>query len=224
MLRSILITDEKERLAKLSLELGHMDLVCSINPENERTFEKSNGRAPDLVLMAFDGSPGSQKAMHLAQTIKRDSNLPVIVLLSREALLKLDPEVAVDDFVVEPWDANEIAARAKRILGKAKNGANHELIKCGNLTIDLAKYEVYVDGRQVELTFKEYELLRFLARNKGRVFTREALLNEVWGYEYYGGDRTVDVHITRLRSKLEDHSHTFIETVRNIGYRFKESA
>jgi DNA-binding response OmpR family regulator len=76
----------------------------------------------------------------------------------------------------------------------------------------------------VTLTFKEFELLRFLASNMGRVFTREALLNEVWGYEYYGGDRTVDVHIRRLRSKLEDPAHTFIETVRNIGYKFKESA
>jgi two-component system alkaline phosphatase synthesis response regulator PhoP len=224
LFRAMLITDEKERLAKLILELANRGLVCSINPENERIFEKSNGRAPDLVLMAFDGSPSSQKAMHLAQTIKRDSNLPVIVLLSREALLKLDPEVAVDDFVVEPWDANEIAIRAKRVLGKTGEAANQELIQCGDLTIDLARYEVYVNDRPIELTFKEYELLRFLARNKGRVFTREALLNEVWGYEYYGGDRTVDVHITRLRSKLEDPSHTFIETVRNIGYRFKESA
>ena len=74
------------------------------------------------------------------------------------------------------------------------------------------------------LTFKEYELLKFLARTSGRVFTREALLNRVWGYDYYGGDRTVDVHIRRLRSKIEDSSHTFIETVRNIGYRFRKDA
>ena len=224
MFRAMLIADEKERLAKLSLELAHRGLVCSINPENERALERSNGHAPDLVLMAFDGLPGSQKAMERAQTIKRDSNLPVIVLLSREALLKLDPDVAVDDFVVEPWDADEIAIRARRVLGKTGEAANQELIQCGDLTIDLARYEVYVDHRPIELTFKEYELLRFLAKNKGRVFTREALLNEVWGYEYYGGDRTVDVHITRLRSKLEDPSHTFIETVRNIGYRFKENS
>jgi len=224
LFKAMLITDEKERLAKLISELANRGLVCSINPENERALERSNGRAPDLVLMAFDGSPSSQKAMHLAQTIKRDSNLPVILLLSRDTLLKLDPEAAIDDFVVEPWDANEIEIRAKRVLGKTGDAANQELIQCGDLTIDLARYEVYVNDRPIELTFKEYELLRFLARNKGRVFTREALLNEVWGYEYYGGDRTVDVHITRLRSKLEDPSHTFIETVRNIGYRFKESA
>jgi len=223
LLRSMLITDEKERLAKLSLELVHRGLVCSINPENERTLEKSNGRAPDLVLTALDGSPDSQKAMHIARTLKHDSNLHVILLLSREALLKLDNQIAFDDFVVEPWDADEIAIRAKRVLGKAEE-VKQELISCGDLTLDLARYEVYVNKRHIELTFKEYELLRFLAMNKGRVFTRETLLNEVWGYEYYGGDRTVDVHITRLRSKLEDHNQTFIETVRNIGYRFKDNA
>ena len=78
-------------------------------------------------------------------------------------------------------------------------------------------------GRLLALTFKEYELLKLLATNKGKVFTRESLLNEVWGYDYYGGDRTVDVHIRRLRSKIEDPTHTFIETVRNIGYKFKDA-
>jgi DNA-binding response OmpR family regulator len=124
--------------------------------------------------------------------------------------------------VVAPWDAAEVAARVKRILGKAKNVEDKEVIKCGELTIDTAKYEVYVNNRPVELTFKEYELLKFLVIHKGRVFTREALLNEVWGYDYYGGDRTVDVHIRRLRSKIEDSTYTFIETVRNIGYKFRE--
>jgi DNA-binding response OmpR family regulator len=81
-----------------------------------------------------------------------------------------------------------------------------------------------VGGNPVMLTFREYELLKFLASNRGRVFTREALLNRVWGYDYYGGDRTVDVHIRRLRSKIEDASHTFIETVRNIGYKFNKDS
>ena len=101
---------------------------------------------------------------------------------------------------------------------------NEELIRCGDLVIDLAKCEVSLSGRLIPLTFKEYELLRFLASNRGRVFTREALLNKVWGYDYYGGDRTVDVHIRRLRSKIEDPTHTFIETVRNIGYKFRDEA
>ncbi len=131
------------------------------------------------------------------------------------------PTVSIDDFVVMPWDATELAARAKRILWRISNIDNRECIKCGDLVIDLARCEVCLNGQHIPLTFKEYELLRFLASNKDRVFTREALLNKVWGYEYYGGDRTVDVHIRRLRSKIEDSTHTFIETVRNIGYKFK---
>jgi DNA-binding response OmpR family regulator len=87
--------------------------------------------------------------------------------------------------------------------------------------MDLANYTVHIAGRPVELTFKEYELLRFLAVNRDRVFSREALLNNVWGYDFYGGARTVDVHIRRLRSKIEEGHLTFIETVRNVGYRFR---
>ena len=88
------------------------------------------------------------------------------------------------------------------------------------MTIDLVTCEVTVDGRKADLTFKEYELLKLMARNRGRVFTREALLDKIWGYDYYGGDRTVDVHMRQLRSKMSDATHTYIETVRNIGYRF----
>ena len=114
--------------------------------------------------------------------------------------------------------------RINQLLRKARGMKDSELIKCDGLVIDLAKCEVTVDGRVVGLTFKEYELLRFLASNRGRVYTREALLDKIWGYDYYGGDRTVDVHIRRLRSKIEDSKHTFIETVRNIGYRFKKDS
>jgi two-component system alkaline phosphatase synthesis response regulator PhoP len=88
--------------------------------------------------------------------------------------------------------------------------------------IDSGKCEVLLGGKAIVLTFKEYQLLKFLAANKGKAFTREALLNKVWGWDYYGGDRTVDVHIRRLRSKIEDMNHSFIETIRNIGYRFAD--
>jgi len=222
-LKALIVTDEKGRVARLGSELAHTGLLCSIDSYSEKVIEKVNDQAPDLVFVAIDGAATSSEAMSIAQSIKKDSHLPVIALLSREALSRLDSSLAADDFVIEPWNAAEVLARAKRILGKTKDAVELEIIECGELTIDLARYEVYVSDRLIELTFKEYELLRFLACNKGRVFTRETLLNEVWGYDYYGGDRTVDVHIRRLRSKLEDPTHTFIETVRNIGYKFKES-
>jgi two-component system alkaline phosphatase synthesis response regulator PhoP len=170
----------------------------------------------------MDGSPATLGIRGLTQRIKQEKRLPVIALLSKAALGNLDSTLGIDDFVLEPWEATEVAVRAKRVLWRTNNIDSRELIKCGDLVIDLGKCEVSLDGRLVALTFKEYELLRFLASNKGRVFTREALLNKLWGYDYYGGDRTVDVHIRRLRSKIEDPTHTFIETVRNMGYRFKK--
>ena len=112
-------------------------------------------------------------------------------------------------------------ARVRRAIWRRAGAEGSHLLRRGDLTIDQANYKVFVGGRPVQLTFKEYELLRFLAQNHDRVCTRETLLNRVWGYDFYGGCRTVDVHIRRLRSKIEDSSHTFIETVRNVGYRFR---
>ena len=223
MFKAFIIADEKGQAKRLVPELASKGLVCSIDSDLNKAADKIAQQALDLVLIAIDGAPHSAELISLARSVKQEINLPIIALLSREALHRLDSNLAVDDFVVEPWDAAEILARTKRVLGKTQDAVALEVIECSELTIDLARYEVYVSDRPIELTFKEYELLRFLASNKGRVFTREALLNEVWGYDYYGGDRTVDVHIRRLRSKLEDSTHTFIETVRNIGYKFKES-
>jgi two-component system alkaline phosphatase synthesis response regulator PhoP len=222
LFRASILADGKGQIARLDSELASKGLLCSIDTDGKKTVQQVSARDLDLVFVAIDGKPNSLEMMNLAQGIKKESHLPVIALLSKEALHRVDPGLLVDDFVVEPWDSVEIALRAKRILDKTENKLVQERIEFGDLTIDLDKYEVYVNNRPIELTFKEYELLRFLASNKGRVFTREALLNEVWGYDYYGGDRTVDVHIRRLRSKIEDSTHTFIDTVRNIGYKFKE--
>ena len=116
-----------------------------------------------------------------------------------------------------------MGVRLRRLLERRQKTRNDSdgVIRGGSLTIDVNRYDVFVDDRQVLLTFKEYELLKLLVSNPGRVFGREALLEQVWGYEYFGGTRTVDVHIRRLRSKIEDASHTFIDTVWNVGYRFR---
>ena len=143
-------------------------------------------------------------------------------MVGKERLDGLDSDPNIDDFVITPCDVTELVLRIKRLLQKTNNTDSSEQIRYADLIIDLAKCEVSVGNRLVVLTFREYELLKFLASNRGRVYTREALLNKVWGHDYYGGDRTVDVHIRRLRSKIEDSSQNFIETVRNIGYRFKK--
>jgi DNA-binding response OmpR family regulator len=221
LFRALIIAEEKEQVRKLGTELFGKGLLCSIEPNGQKSDWKLNGQTPDLVLVALNGAQNDSRIVRMSRLIKEENHLPVIALLSKEALSRFDSDFPADDFVLEPWDAAEVAARVKHILGKAKNVEDKEVIKCGELTIDTAKYEVYVNNRPVELTFKEYELLKFLVIHKGRVFTRETLLNEVWGYDYYGGDRTVDVHIRRLRSKIECSDHVFIETVRNIGYKFK---
>ncbi len=222
MLRATIIADQREQVTRLGSELGSQGLICSVDTDGRKAAQRISRQALDLVLMTVDGDGtlDYSEIMHLANGVKQETGLPVIALLSRQALYRLDSGLMADDFVVEPWDAAEVAARAKRILRKNGNREDH-IIGCGDLVIDQARYDVSVKGRAVALTFREYELLKFLASNKGMVFTRDELLNEVWGYDYYGGDRTVDVHIRRIRSKIEDSAHTFIETVRNVGYRFR---
>jgi DNA-binding response OmpR family regulator len=128
----------------------------------------------------------------------------------------------LDDFLLAPYIPAELAARLKLLLWKHNRVDAEQLIKVGELVVDQANYAVYIAGQPLELTFKEYELLRFLATHRGRVFTREALLNQVWGYDYYGGNRTVDVHIRRIRAKLGTPYEDLVETVRNVGYRFND--
>ena len=128
-----------------------------------------------------------------------------------------------DDFLVLPAAPGELRRRVERAFYRRHGIDNENFVRCGALTIDLVNYRVSVSGEGVTLTFKEYDLLRYLAMNAGRVSTREQLLNRVWGYDYFGGARTVDVHIRRIRSKIEIHGHTFIETVRNVGYRLVPS-
>jgi DNA-binding response OmpR family regulator len=143
-----------------------------------------------------------------------------MAIMTNEVLSKLDEYLEVDDFIVQPFGNRELSLRIKRLVQKSEG--QNEIIHIGNLRIDLDNCEVRVAGKTIELTFKEYELLKFLIREPGRVFSRETLLNKVWGYDYFGGDRTVDVHVRRLRSKIETTEESYIETVRNIGYRFKK--
>lgn len=143
----------------------------------------------------------------------------VVAIADPRDLGSVGPGVKVDDFVVSPIDEQELRQRLSRIIWDRTGVGDGSVIQHGSLVIDLERYKVTVSDEVVDLTYKEYELLRFLASNPGKPFTREALLNQVWGYDYYGGSRTVDVHVRRIRSKIE-RREPFIETVRNVGYRF----
>ena len=221
MPRVFIIANKSEQAEKLRSELVQRGFDCLIVPHNDEAIEQITGQSLGVMLLDMDEATADSEAWEVAQRIRQDMNIPLIALMSGEKLNGIDS--SIDDFVVKPWEPDEVTARIKRILRQKGNIDSEDIIRCGDLVIDLAKYEVSLNGELIMLTFREYQLLKFLASNKGKVFTREALLNKVWGWDYYGGDRTVDVHIRRLRSKIEDPTHTFIETVRNIGYRLREN-
>ena len=223
MFKVLILAEESSQIRKLEAELVESGLLCRFCSNGDRSVENFNELDTDLIMTVIDDRSLICKELSRIKNIKQKNNLPAIALVSQD-MLSLDFDHCIDDFVVEPWVLNEVLARAKRVTEQNKKRDENEVIKCGDLIINLKRCEVSVSGQVVSLTFKEYELLKFLAGNRGRVFTRESLLNSVWGYDYYGGDRTVDVHIRRLRSKIENATHTFIETVRNIGYRFREDA
>jgi len=220
----LLVANKTGELTELTSALARDGFACRIIPHNNGWAKEIAARRPDLVLVELNGRTTGDGIRELRQSFGQKGSPPVVALVSGSRLVVIEDDFGVDDFITSPYDSRELALRIRRLLKqKAENRNSSRLIECDGLVIDQDKCEVTVDGRIVELTFREYELLCFLASNRGRVYTREALLDRVWGYDYYGGDRTVDVHIRRLRSKIEDATHTFIETVRNIGYRFKKS-
>ena len=209
-------------LAGLQMALSRKGFGCSLTAYSEDVAEYVSHQSPDVVIAEVNGYQPGNITREYIQEIKIRTSLPIIALVTDTILEDLDVDQNVDDFISTPYNAAELALRIKRILKREVVPDHHETISCEGLLIDLARCEVSVEGKKVELTFKEYELLKFLAGNSGRVFTREALLDKIWGMDYFGGDRTVDVHIRRLRSKIEKPGLSFIETVRNIGYRFRK--
>ena len=193
----------------------------------EAVFGDQGSEPPEAVVLDLSGPFGRPATIRAITTeAKRERLVPVLALVPRSTLSQLDTEMGLDDFALLPLDPEELRVRLATLVTRAhQNGMTRVggpgQVRLGDLRIDPTRYEVWVGPRQVALTFKEYELLRLLASEPGRVFTREVLLDRVWGYEYFGGTRTVDVHIRRLRSKLEDPTHALVETVRNVGYRLK---
>ncbi|MBM2826207.1 MAG: response regulator transcription factor [Dehalococcoidia bacterium] len=180
----------------------------------------------DVVLVDMSsGSFTSEDVKQIVHECGRKQGTSVVAIISERQLRNYDLAVGFDDFIVHPCTPLEMASRVDQALWRSGKVASESegVSRIGDLMIDTTRYKVFLSGKPVELTFKEYELLKFLAANPDVVFSREALLNRVWGYDYFGGTRTVDVHIRRLRSKIEDAEHSFIETVRNVGYRFQMS-
>jgi DNA-binding response OmpR family regulator len=193
--------------------------VAVDDADGARRLEPEDGWT-GAVVVAVDDPDG---AFALCRSVrKRESPLvPLLLVLDAHQLDELElREDLFDDFTLAQAVPAEIEARLGHLLWRTGRGKRHDVIAYGPLALNLETYQAVVAGRPLDLTFMEYELLRFLSAHPGKVFTREVLLSRVWGYEYFGGARTVDVHIRRLRAKLgEEHAH-LIETVRSVGYRF----
>jgi DNA-binding response OmpR family regulator len=157
------------------------------------------------------------------------ASVPLLAVVTEGGLAAVAPDWGLDDVVLDTAGPAEVEARLRLALGRAAQagatagsgaGDQTEEIRSGDLSIDEGTYQARVGGRALDLTFKEFELLKYLAQHPGRVFTRAQLLQEVWGYDYFGGTRTVDVHVRRLRAKLGPERESLIGTVRNVGYKF----
>ncbi len=175
---------------------------------------------PDLLLI--DGTADIQAAEETTRRLSLawETGLPPIVVVVSEAhVARFRFEVGADDFLLLDASSDEISARLAFASRRAGFREDVGVIKVGELTINPDNYQTYVRGRPLDLTYKEFELLKFFAQRPGRVCGRDLLLREVWGYDYYGGTRTVDVHVRRLRAKLGAEHEALIETIRNVGYR-----
>jgi DNA-binding response OmpR family regulator len=218
-MQSILFVDASEELHGLAEAIEGDGFTVAYEPLN-RVLEGARNKAPAAIVFSLLGRPDGPIIRNLLRSPDMPAGVASLAIVRSDQLANFDFTIGFDDFVMHPALTEEILARVKRAIWLRSGVEGDNVLRAGDLQVDLANYKVFISGRPVDLTYKEYELLRFLATNKDKVFTREALLNRVWGYDFYGGARTVDVHIRRLRSKIEDRTHTFIETVRNVGYRF----
>jgi two-component system alkaline phosphatase synthesis response regulator PhoP len=214
-MRVAIITTESADNAAILVALRAVDGI-DIEEAGAEGFASVLRPAPRVVVLCV---MSETELSTLPPEVKRLAQCPLLVVVPAPLTGVLGASSAIDDFAVAGAGGDELRARVRRLASTSPAGG--EVLRRGDLMVDTVTCEVSLQGLLIELTFKEYELLKFLASHPGRVYSRESLLNSVWGYDYYGGDRTVDVHVRRLRAKIEDANHTFIDTVRNMGYRFR---
>jgi DNA-binding response OmpR family regulator len=204
--------------ARILAELGYaprrLEVNGSIRPDGGGT------RPPSLALVVASGDAARECLARLRED-EALADLPVLLAVEPSQLDMGTEMLDAHELIVVPFCADELRARIARARRRVHAAAEGDVVRVGSLEINLATYQVAIAGEPVDFAYMEYELLKFLATHPGRVFSREALLSRVWGYDYYGGARTVDVHIRRVRAKLGSE-HGRIQTVRSVGYRFDD--
>lgn len=225
-MKKILIVDDEKPIVdilKFNLEKEGYSIITAF--DGEEAYNKAISESPDLIFL--DVMLPKMDGFTVCRKLREKISTPIIMLTAKEEEVDkvLGLELGADDYMTKPFSIRELVARAKANLRRTavetqeKTG---QLIKRDLLEVDIDKYQVKKDGKVVELTFREFELLKFLMSQAGQVFSRETLLEKVWGYEYYGDMRTVDVTVRRLREKIEnnDAEPTYIMTKRGVGYYF----
>ena len=227
--QKILIVDDDNNIAELiSLYLTKECYECRIVNDGEEALKEVEAFQPNLVLLdlMLPGIDGYQ----VCREIRHKSNLPIIMLSAKGEVFDkvLGLELGADDYIIKPFDSKELVARVKAVLRRfqpaapaAASQTTGKYVEYQDLIINQTNYSVIYKGKTVDMPPKELELLYFLASSPNQVFTREQLLDHIWGYEYIGDTRTVDVHIKRLREKTKDHANWSISTVWGIGYKFE---
>jgi DNA-binding response OmpR family regulator len=215
----LVFPDPPPPLLAQTLDLAGYPWKAVANASVASADEPSDGWAGAIVVAEDDpeGAFGICRSLR-----KRDGALePVLLLVSGAQLAELElREELFDDFCLAPFHPKELEARIRHLFWRTGRGTRTEIVEYGDLALNLETYQAALGDRPLDLKFMEYELLKFFATHPGKMFTREQLLSRVWGYEYYGGARTVDVHVRRLRAKLGEENAGLIQTVRSVGYRF----
>ena len=229
--QKILNVDDDEHISELiSLYLTKEFYDTKIVYDGEEALRQFRLFSPNLILLdlMLPGIDGYQ----VCREIRQQSNVPIIMLSAKGEVFDkvLGLELGADDYIIKPFDSKELVARVKAVLRRyqpaqaAQTKPAGKYVEYQDLTINLTNYSVVYKGKTVDMPPKELELLYFLASSPNQVFTREQLLDHIWGYEYIGDTRTVDVHIKRLREKIKDHTNWAISTVWGIGYKFEVKA
>ena len=223
--KNILIVDDDSNICEfLRLYLEKEGFGTVIVHDGAEALEAFAAHTPDLILL--DIMMPKLDGWQVCREIRKTSQVPIIMLTAKGEVFDrvLGLELGADDYVTKPFDAKEIIARIKAVLRRTASGSDQEMkvVTYDKLSINLTNYELIVDGKQIDTPPKEMELIYHLASNPNRVFTRDQLLDEVWGFDYYGDSPTVDVHVKRLREKLEGVSDQWsLKTVWGVGYKFE---
>jgi DNA-binding response OmpR family regulator len=223
MINVALASADRKFVRELRLQLVGWGYRPWMADPEEPFFEQVQDRGADLII--FDFTSSTSDPVSTVRTIKNDRELkhiPIVALVDSRDSVSLDFSIGLEDFLVRSDSFEELNTRIRFVLWRLSKVDSKDTIKAGSLIMNLASYSVALKGESLDLTYKEFELLRFLLTHRGRVFSRDALLRHVWGEEYLGGTRTVDVHIRRLRAKIGPQFDELIQTVRNVGYKMIE--